>query len=497
MVTFGILGPFEVCIDGDRSVALGGRRQRALLAILVLHANEVVSIDSLVDLLWGDRPPATAVHTIRVFVSHLRPLLGSARERLRTRSPGYLLEIGADELDAARCERLYAEARSALLAGQPARARALLREALSLWRGPPLAEFTYEVFAQAAIARLGELRMSCREEMTEAELALGQHADLVAELEALVREEPLRERPRSQLMLALYRCGRQADALDAYRQARRTLVEELGVEPSPTLRELEHAILRHDESLQAPEAAADGPATLGPVLPSATIKQPSTDAALLIGRDEPMARLVALLEGPRDDEQRQLLLVSGEPGVGKTRLLRAFAAWAAAHDYLVPLTSAEDDEILPYRPFSELVRAIVGSRHGNDYLRQLGPLAAELSLLVPELGRSPEPPSTDPALTRTRLFGAVTRLIAMAAAQKPLVILIDDAQAMGRATAALVKALYASCDDRRLAVVLAVRDPPGRELSGLQDVLRQLEAATLRLSGLTDLDLALTDRAPA
>ena len=244
----GVLGPFRVRVDGH-DVALGGHRQGALLAILALRVNEVVSTDRLVDELWAESPPATALHTIQVFVSRLRSALGPAGERLITRSPGYLLELGADETDAARCEHLYDAARSALNVGDPDRAAALLRDARALWRGPPLAEFTYEPFAQATIARLEELRVSCREEAVEAELALGRHAEVVSELEALVREHPLRERPRGQLMLALYRCGRQADALEAYQQARRLMVDELGVEPSPVLRELEHRILDQDESL--------------------------------------------------------------------------------------------------------------------------------------------------------------------------------------------------------------------------------------------------------
>ena len=252
---FAILGPFEVRIDG-KTAASGGVRQRALLAILVLHPNEVISTDRLTDQLWGEHPPATAVHTVQVFVSRLRQMLGSAANRLITRPPGYLLEIDADEIDAERCERLYASARTALATGDPARAEALLLAAQALWRGSPLAEYTYEPFAQAAIARLEELRLSCREELIEAELALGRHEQVVSQLEALVRQEPLRERPRGQLMLALYRCARQAEALEAFQQARRMLIDELAVEPSDALRELEQAILRQEASLQLPSPSS-------------------------------------------------------------------------------------------------------------------------------------------------------------------------------------------------------------------------------------------------
>ncbi len=255
----GILGPLQVRLGSDDPIALGGVRQRAVLAVLALNAGQVVSTDRLVDELWGESPPASAVHTVQVFVSRLRTQLARASDRLITRPPGYVLELGVDEIDALRCERLYDSARSALAAGDAARAAAMMGEAQRLWRGPPLADFTYEPFAQASIARLEELRLSCREELIDAQLALGRHAEVIADLEALVREQPFRERPHGQLMLALYRCGRQADALEAFQQARRSLVEELGVEPGATLRELEKLILRQDESLALPGAAAAEP----------------------------------------------------------------------------------------------------------------------------------------------------------------------------------------------------------------------------------------------
>ncbi len=247
-----MLGPFEVRVDGQAPVALGGVRQRALLALLVLHAGEVVSTDRLIDQLWGAKPPPTALHTVQVFVSRLRRALGPASGCLITRDPGYVLDVDADAIDATRCERLYAAGRAAIATGDYARAQETLREALSLWRGVPLADFTYEAFAQAAIARLEELRLSIREELIQAELALGRHEQLVPELEALVREQPLRERSRGQLMLALYRCGRQADALEGFRLARQSLIDELGVEPGLALRELHEAILRQDPTLQLP-----------------------------------------------------------------------------------------------------------------------------------------------------------------------------------------------------------------------------------------------------
>ena len=242
---FRLLGPLEVA-EHDRSLALGGVKQRSLLAVLLLHANEVVSADRLIDELWGDAPPPTAAKSLQVHVSRLRKELGEGR--LATRAPGYVLHVDPSELDLARFEQLVGEARTA----DPGGAAQKLRQALALWRGPALADLAYEPFAQAEIARLEELRLAALEQRIDADLATGRHAELVGELEALVAEHPLRERLRCQLMLALYRSARQAEALDAYREARRELSEELGLEPSEELKQLEQAILQHDPALDLP-----------------------------------------------------------------------------------------------------------------------------------------------------------------------------------------------------------------------------------------------------
>ena len=247
---FRILGPLEVASDaGD--VQLGGVKKRAVLALLLLHANEAVSVDRLVDELWPESPPKTAAKTVRVYVSQLRKAL-DGDGRLETSGRGYVLRLDSDDLDSARFEALLNEGRNLLAAGQPTRAAEVLREALALWRGPPLADFAYEPFAQSAIASLEERRLACLEERIEADLALGRHEDVTPELEALVGDHPLRERLRGQLMLALYRSGRQAEALEVYRSARRTLAEELGLEPGPDLQALERRILNQDPSLAAP-----------------------------------------------------------------------------------------------------------------------------------------------------------------------------------------------------------------------------------------------------
>ncbi|HET7807254.1 MAG TPA: BTAD domain-containing putative transcriptional regulator [Gaiellaceae bacterium] len=242
---FRVLGPLEVSDDG-RPIAIGGQKQRALLALLLLHANEVVSRDRLIDELWEEDPPETARTALQVHISQLRKAVG--RERILTQAPGYRAVVGPGELDLDRFEQLAGDGADA----------AELREALALWRGAPLADLG-DGFARMERGRLDEQRLLTLERRIDADLALGGHAELVPELDGLVREHPLREHLRGQLMLALYRCGRQADALDVYRQGRQTLSDELGLEPGEELRGLERAILAQDESLAAPARARAAP----------------------------------------------------------------------------------------------------------------------------------------------------------------------------------------------------------------------------------------------
>jgi predicted ATPase/DNA-binding SARP family transcriptional activator/class 3 adenylate cyclase len=253
-VEFRVLGPLEV-LQGDRLVRVGGARQRSLLALLLIRANELVSSDQLIDELWRERPPSEAANALQAAVSRLRRALaaGNATERqtarLVTRSPGYLFAIDPEFVDARQFERLVRDGREALARGDPLRAATLLGAGMALWRGQPLADFVYEPFAQAEIARLEELRLVATEDRMEADLNLGRALDVAPELESLVTRHPFRERLRGQLMLALYKTGRQAEALEAYRQGQRTMAAELGIDPSPALRELEAAILRQDPSL--------------------------------------------------------------------------------------------------------------------------------------------------------------------------------------------------------------------------------------------------------
>jgi DNA-binding SARP family transcriptional activator len=288
-VEYRVLGPLEA-VENGRALRLGGVRPRGVLAILLLHAGQVVPASRLIDEVWGERAPQTAANVVQGYVSQLRKELG--RDAILTRDPGYLVTADRDSVDLHRFERLAAEAASALEAGDARRASELLRDALGLWRGPALADVAEEGIVRAAAARLDELRLLALERRIEADLACGLHADVVGEIETLIGEYPLRERPRALYMLSLYRCGRQADALAAYRHARETLVTEVGIDPGAALQELERAILRQDPELsldgrpQAPVAAGAAHAILVAAL--------SLDAtAGLVALAGPLARVSA------------------------------------------------------------------------------------------------------------------------------------------------------------------------------------------------------------
>lgn len=312
---FRILGPLEVA-EGDHPVSLAGA-QRALLALLLLRANEVVSADRLVEDLWGEQVPESGRAALQVRVSQLRKALGGDGGRILTRAPGYMLRADRDELDLYRFERLVTEADGA----EPAEAAAKLRAALGLWRGAPLDDVSHESFAQPAIRRLEELRLTALEKRIEADLELGRHAELIAELEALVEEYSLREHLHAQLMLALYRSGRQADALAAYQSARRVLVEQLGIEPSAPLRQLEHAILRQEASLDlAATVAAAGTSRPQPRADWDASHNLPARVSSFIGRERQLEELRGLLSRAR------VVTLTGAGGVGKTRLALQLAA---------------------------------------------------------------------------------------------------------------------------------------------------------------------------
>lgn len=299
-----LLGPLELLVEG-RPIRLEASKQRTLLALLALHANEVVAADRAVDELWGERPPASAHKLVQTYVWQLRKLIGGA---LRTRPPGYELTLPAEQTDSGCFERLLERGEAELDSGDPEAAQKTLEEALALWRGPVLSDVALLGFARREAERLDELRLAAREARLEAELILGRHHELVPELTQLVRAEPYRERPHAQLMLALYRSGRQAEALETYARLRRTLRAELGLEPTPRLQELQQAILRHDTSLAPVPRRRRG-----------TLPVP---ANRLIGRVRELAALQRLLQ--RDDVR--LVTLTGAGGSGKTRLALEAAA---------------------------------------------------------------------------------------------------------------------------------------------------------------------------
>lgn len=313
VVRFALLGPLEVQAAGV-VVPVGGPRQRAVLARLLVEPRRVVTTDALVDAVWGEHPPATAVKTLQKYVVELRRALGPAA--VRTRGHGYVLDVPDDQVDARTFERLVSDARSAAGRGDVATALACLTEAEGLWRGEVLADFPDASFAAPERARLQLLRLSAVENAVELELALGRHEEVAARAAELVEQHPVSERLWSALVLSLYRSGRQVDALQAYDRCRRLLDDEYGVEPSAALRRLEVAILRQDPDLQPPAAALPGPGNLPP---------PRTR---LVGRLDELAALRAALDDPLDDHR--LVTVTGTAGVGKTRL--ALAAAAAARN---------------------------------------------------------------------------------------------------------------------------------------------------------------------
>jgi YVTN family beta-propeller protein len=281
---FRVLGPLEVQ-DGEQALTLAGAKQRQLLALLLLRANEVVSRHRLIAALWGEETPGDAEHSLEAHVSRLRKLLHrNGQDVVLTRPGGYVLSVDEGDLDLSQFERLADEGRAALRDGGVERAARLLREAVSLWRGPALEDVACDSFAVADIRDIEDRRIAAYEDLIEAELGCGRQVEILPEVERLVRDNPLRERLHVQLMLALYRSGRQADALDAYRNARRRFADELGIEPGPELRELEQAILRQDDRLASPVySAPSGPARARGGLPRLLVAGVLAAAAALAG----------------------------------------------------------------------------------------------------------------------------------------------------------------------------------------------------------------------
>jgi DNA-binding SARP family transcriptional activator/DNA-binding CsgD family transcriptional regulator len=490
-----ILGPLEVLGEGRR-VPLAGGKQRALLAVLLLHANETLTTDRLIDELWGESAPATAAKTLQAHICRLRKALPGGEDNgsaglIATREHGYELRLDPERLDAHRFERLVAEGRSELAAGRHGPAASALEEAISLWRGPPLADLADEPFAQRESARLDDLRVAAIEHLIDAKLALGHHAALVGELEALIAEHPYRERLRAQLMLALYRSERQAAAMQAYQDARKTLVEELGIEPGERLRELQRAILAQDPALQLVAAETPAAGELLKIRRGTFVRREGERAEPvggpgLLEREAELARLHGLLEFAAAGEGR-LLCVEGEAGIGKTALLEALAARALSSGATVlRARGGQLERDFPHGVVRQLYESLVRS---EERRRALLRGAAELA--AAPLGLSDR---AGGLLGRDALLAAnhgLYWLTANLAEKRPLVLLVDDAHWVDDATLFFLHYLGRRLDGVAVLAALAWRPAEPSTPRELRDAIRGLPAAEL----LTPSPLSLTGTA--
>ncbi|HEX6026165.1 MAG TPA: BTAD domain-containing putative transcriptional regulator, partial [Solirubrobacter sp.] len=461
---YRLLGPLEVVHRGT-ALDLGAQRRRALLARLLLDANRTVSVDALVEALWGEHVPASAVKMVHVYVSQLRKVLPGGA--LETRPPGYRLDVAPEAVDLLRFERLHKQGRDALAVGDVITAAERLAAACALWRGSALAEFS-EPFAGPAAAHLEERRLAAVEDRIDADLALGGHRAVVAELQELVASHPLRERPRRQLMLALYRDGRHAEALASFRELRVALRDELGIDPSAEVSELQYRILNQDQSLQLAPPARPDPG------PSPT----SVPDAGFVGREAELARLEQALDAAAAG-RGTTALISGPAGIGKTRLAAELAERARSRGATV-LTGRCIDLVgasLPYLPLVDAFRPLRGT-HVLDGLQ-------ELSRVLPG-SRVPTA-----SLSQLHLFEEVRTALERVA---PVVLVIEDVHWADRSTLDLLAYLAHTVREARVLVVATWRQDAVRRNEPLRTLTSELRrrrlAFTLNLGPLTHLQLA-------
>ena len=485
---FRILGPLEV-VDRDAALALGGAKQRAVLAILLIHRVEVLSSERLIDELWGERPPATAAKTLQGYVSHLRKALGGGL--LRTHGRGYQLALAPGQLDVDEFERLAAEGRRALSEGDPASAAERLREALGVWRGPALVDFAYESFAEPEIARLEEARLAALEDRVDADLALGHHAQVVGALEPLISEHPYRERLRAQLMLALYRCDRQADGLQAYQNARRKLGEDLGLEPSERLRELERAILAHDPTLAWTLIAMErqGSGESGELRPRADT---GPAAGSFVGRERELAEFLGGFERALA-HRPSLFLIAGEPGIGKSRLADEVTTLATGRGMRVLWGRCWEAGGAPaYWPWAQALRAYIRDGDKQQVRHELGAGAPDVAQMLPELHQLfpdlPRERSLDPEGARFRLFDSTAAFLRTVSEARPLALVIDDLHAADIPSLLLLRFLARELHEARIVLVAAYRDTGAGSEDPLSVTVAELRrepiARLVRLGGL-------------
>jgi DNA-binding SARP family transcriptional activator len=500
-IEFHVLGPLEVS-RGGRSLSIG-RKPAALLALLLVHANEVVSTDRLIDGLWGDAPPKSAAKLVQGYVSQLRRSLGVGRGEqddgaggaVLTRPAGYVLRLDPRQLDAEHFRTLLDEGRTALAAGAADVASRILRDALKLWRGPPLADFAYEAFAQEEIAQLEELRLIGLEERVEADLALGRHAELVGELEALITRHPLRERLRAQLMLALYRCDRQSEALQAYQEARRLLVEELGLEPSRRLRDLEQAILRQDPSLDLgrPPRAVPEPAEVSQQASGRRL------GSVFVGRESELEALMRALDDALAGRGR-LVVIGGEPGIGKSRLAEELASAATeSRAEVVWGRCWEAGGAPPYWPWVQAIRTYIREADPERLRRELGADPAEIAEVVAEVRErvadlGPSPAIDDPLAARFRLFDSIAGFLKRVARTQPVVLVLDDLHWADEGSLRLLEFVARELAEARLLLIGTYRDVELSRRHPLSQTLAELTRERLFerivLRGLSSEDVA-------
>lgn len=510
---FRVLGPLELVGGDGRLVDLGGPKLRAVLSLLLLDANRVVPLDRLIDQLWGDEPPASATGNLQSYVSHLRRILEPDRGprqpagRLLTRPPGYLIRVSEDDLDLLRFTRLIADGGRALHDGDASGAEALLRQALELWRGEPLADLAEETAIAAERTRLQELHLNARERYADALLALGRADVAVILLERLVVEQPLREPLWVRLATALYQTGRQADALEAIRRCSTMLRTELGLEPGAELRRVEQAVLRQDPALSpAPPAGPGpvGPAPSGsaaqagqstpdrsaPALPTAQGSGPEPGPGArpaaaagtgLVGRRSERARLRDAL-GAAAAGRGGVIVLEGEAGIGKTRLAEEAAAMAHGKGWRVAWNRCADDTGAPALwPWLEILRQLEPSAEAEP-----ATLPPDPAVLVPE-------PAGDPDRQRFALFEQLRARLATAAAAQPVLLVLDDIQAADLTSLHLLVLLARHLDDVPLLAVVTARtvgeDLPSAVVDGLAALTRERRTTRLTLPGLGEGDV--------
>lgn len=499
VLTFGVLGPLEVRRDGV-PVALHGAKWRPLLIALLLRPGQVVSDDRLIDDIWGEEAPAGAGATLRATVSRLRSGLEPGRVRgdsavLARRGPGYVLLVTPEQLDAAAFEADADAGARALAAGDVAVAADRLTAALARWRGPALADVADLPFARGEATRLEERRQVAVEDRIAAELGLGRHAELASELDALVAGHPLRERLRELQVLALYRSGRQADALRAHQAARRTLAEEVGLEPGPGLRRLEERILRQDPDLDwVPPAAAITVAPLPAQAPEPAPGEPFGPRRLFVGRERELAVLAEVCADAARGRGGTVLLV-GEAGVGKTATAEAALAQAAGRGTRVLVGRAYEGGGAPaFWPWVEALRPWVESASAAE-VAALGPSAAVLAQMVPELaprvpGLEP-PPVVEADAARFRLFDAVAALVRRLGTAVPTAILLDDLHWADPASLLLLDFVARTVPSAAVALVATSRPPaPGTPTADAVASLARLGVRRIDLGGLATGDVA-------